>query len=160
MVSVLAYNHAVRSSAARDSHFRPEPGTGSHEKETERQRETQGDAETETATQKDTEEGGELLRDSKAQRKAHARTAGRRQSIISDVHTDLTRRSGPAVLRHLLRANGQLGHLRPPSRPQHHDVTGRSELPRAESVLAEDTEYRYVMLNVWRNMDREHCVHR
>ena len=80
VVSVLAYNHAVRSSAARDRHFR-------------------SDRETETQTEIGPEGGyheecEEVLRDSKAQRKAYARTAGRRQRIISDVHTDFTRNSG------------------------------------------------------------------
>ncbi len=100
------------------------------------------------------------LRDSKADRKAHARTAGRRQSIISDVHTDFTRDSGPAVLRHLLREDGQLGHLRPSAKSQSHALATSKALPSAETVLREGKRYRYLMLNVWRNMDREHCVHR
>ena len=100
------------------------------------------------------------LCDSKSDRKAHARTAGRRQSIISDVHTDFTRDSGPAVLRHLLRADGQLGHLRPSAKSQSHALATGKALPNAETVLRESKQYRYLMLNVWRNMDRECGVHR
>ena len=100
------------------------------------------------------------LRGSKMTRKAHARTAGRRQSIISDVHTDFTRDSGPAVLRHLLRPDGQLGHLRPPTNSQSEDLVRRKHLPDAETVLHNNDNFRYLMLNVWRNMDRDQCVQR
>jgi hypothetical protein len=64
--------------------------------------------------------------------------------IISDVHTDFTRASGPIVLAHVLGGC----HLRPSQR-------------KARKFLLEETlrgRYRYCFLNVWRSLDTERPV--
>lgn len=64
--------------------------------------------------------------------------------IISDVHSDFTRTSGPNVLAHVLSG----GHLRPAQR-------------KSRKVLLKETlrgRYRYCFLNVWRSLDTKHPI--
>lgn len=92
--------------------------------------------------------------------------------VISEVHSDFTQASGPAVLRHVLcdgtprtyggaagRAMAGLGGL-PPRRGTRADVKAS---PSAGAILADAPagkrkSWRYLFVNVWQSMDRDHPV--
>eukprot|EP01047_Picozoa_sp_COSAG01_P079742 COSAG01_NODE_15244_length_1358_cov_1.036537_2_plen_209_part_00 len=71
------------------------------------------------------------------------------------VHSDFTVASGPVVLRHVLHEHA--GRLRArPYRPGGRQEE-KEEAAGAEAVL-NGNGWRYVFLNVWRSMDRQHPV--
>ena len=129
--TAVAYNHAVRCSEARSQQ---RPGVS-------------------------TRQGQNQSQSEHTARETHAGSVGKRRGVIADVHSDFTRLSGPAVLRHILCEDGAAGRA----------IAGLGEPPpdsssHAEAILSGARDgggggsWRYVFVNVWRSMDREQPV--
>lgn len=88
-------------------------------------------------------------------RVAHARTVGKRKNVITDVHSDFTKASGPVVLKSILgEATKNDGEAVAALRARlEHDAVVSPVAAAAEG--ASSSSWRYAFVNVWRSMDRE-----